>query len=532
MEGEGAGAASFAWGDRAPLSLFVAGLALVVAFDLGTPVPFNDEWLYRWVVQRFVDGHGFHLFPGQAPSALVQLGLGVLVSFRGTDPQVLRLSAVPFIAATGFALYKLSRDLGADRFFSGVAAAAPLAIPVYAAAVTGYMTEPYYLALLMLAALVMCRWLTTGRGAPMMLTLSLMAALQRQHAAALPPALTIGLLIASRRRTLPTAAWAWLGAVWLAVGAAVVLPPVMGLQTIQMQDYYRSLVRPALAPGVASLLYVPGMTGLACLAFAGGLVWREQVSASAWWRTARLPALIGLFVVLVAKTYVLPGNYLTMAGLNPITVAGNKPSLYAWVLPPLNGLCLLCFAALVVRPTRLWPIMRDPRAVFLVALGMLGLLPLLSGDVLDRYYLPVVLPLLPVVAALTRGARWPRASRLWAVAALLAGLVMFVVGEGDYQSWQVARAAAERMAVQRVPAAEVFSGFEPYGVDVVLPELDRTGRLPPYAGLRAATLEAPPHPRMLLVITGPYDPRPGASYRSLAPGKIVLVCVDRIGCPG
>jgi hypothetical protein len=109
--------------------------------------------------------------------------------------------------------------------------------------------------------------------------------------------------------------------------------------------------------------------------------------------------------------------------------------------------------------------------------------------------------------------------------------VFYAAGEQDYQSWQTARAEAERHAIQRLPASQVYSGFEPYAVDAILPAYERTGRLPPYADRHTTTLEAPTHARLELLIEPADDPRPGISYGSLAPGKIVSVCVDPSGCP-
>jgi hypothetical protein len=378
--------------------------------------------------------------------------------------------------------------------------------------------------------MVACRWLATGRGAPLTLALFGLAALQRQHAAALPPALTVGLLLAARQRDVVWSQWVWLGAAWVVVAGALVFPALVGLQTDQMRDNFAALTHPTLTPVVASVLYVPGMTGLGVLAFVGGLAWRDREGSTRWWRRRTIPILLGLVLLVVFATFVLPGNYLTPAGLNPITVAGAKPLLYGSLIPVLKALCLLAFVVVAARPPGLWPVLRDPRAAFLLVLGALALVPLINGDVFDRYYLSVLLPWLPVVAALTRDARWPRASRAWALAVLVAGLALYAVGEQDYQSWQVARAEAERQAIQRVPASEVFSGFEPYAVDAILPAYERTGRLPSYADRHTTTLESPRNTTLGLLITAADDPRPGVAYNSLAPGKIVIVCVDPTGC--
>ena len=511
----------------------VVAVLAVVAFDLASALPFNDEFIYQWTVRRIAQGHGLALYPGQAPIALVQLVLGAGAYALHPDARLVRLTAIPFIGVGAVAVYRCSRDLGASQFFAAVAAAALPTMPVYAAAATGFMTEPYYLALLALVAWRGCGWLRSGRGFASVIALATVAALQRQHAAAIPPALTVGLFLARRRRAVRGAEWGALAVTWLAVGLALVAPGWVGLQTVQMRANLDALLHPQAGPALAAVLYLPATAGLALLALAGGLVGRpaEPGRAGAWWRRPVVPAVLGGAVVIVAVTFILPGNYLTRAGLNPVTVAGAKPDLYGWLLPMAGILGLGAFGLAVAQPGSAWRrLATSPAGSFLLVLGAFALPPLLNGDVFDRYYLPVVLPWLPLAAAAAGRARWPRAAQAWAVLVLAAGVGVYITGEQDYQAWQAARQQAELIATRTIPASRVFSGFETYGVEVVLPGFERTGALAGFRGSRTTTAMAPEHPRAALVLTGPNDRRPGASYSSLAPGRVVVVCLDPAGC--
>ena len=512
---------------RLPLVIAAAGVLLVAGFDLTSSLPFNDEFFYQWTVRRLGEGHGLQLFPGQAPIALVQLALGGLAWAVAHDPRAVRLTAIPFVVAALWGIYMLARDLGVSRFYAGVAAAVPVALPVYAAAATGFMSEPFYLGLLLPFCVTATRWLRAGRGGALMVVLAALCALERQHAAAIPPALSVAVLVSAGRRGVSRGDLGWLAAVWVVVGAALLLPGVTGLQTEQMRLNLGSFTSPSASAAAAMLLYLPGMAGIALLAFGGALPWSSGGNPR-WWARPLVPALAGLVVLVVLLTFILPGNYFTRAGLNPITVAGSKPELYGVLIPAIGLIGVACLLILVARPAPMFThLLHDPGAVLLLVVGAGALVPMLNGDVFDRYYLAVDLPWVPLAAMLAGNARWSRVGRAWAMAALLAGVAVYAAGEQDYQAWQQARDQAERLAERSVSPRDIFSGFETYGVRVVLPEYERTGRLGTVTGRRTTTAEAPLHPRAILLITGPNDNRPGVPYHSLASGRVVVQFLPR-----
>jgi hypothetical protein len=91
-----------------------------------------------------------------------------------------------------------------------------------------------------------------------------------------------------------------------------------------------------------------------------------------------------------------------------------------------------------------------------------------------------------------------------------------VVGEQDYLAWQAARDRAALLAYQTAPPDQVQAGFEANAVYVELPRYERTGQADLFAIL------GPARPQVTLLFASAADPRPGVSYWSLAPGRIVL----------
>jgi hypothetical protein len=177
------------------------------------------------------------------------------------------------------------------------------------------------------------------------------------------------------------------------------------------------------------------------------------------------------------------------------------------------------FVLLFVLRRRWWtPRAHPPDALFLVMISALQFLPLLAVQwfIYDRYYFPVIAPLIPLVAALAARANHQGAARAWATAAIAAGLTLYVVGEQDYVAWQVARDRAAQLAYQTASPDQVQAGFEANAVYVELPSYERTGRADFFAIL------GPAHPQITLLFAPAGDPRPGVSFWSLAPGKIVL----------
>jgi 4-amino-4-deoxy-L-arabinose transferase-like glycosyltransferase len=227
----------------------------------------------------------------------------------------------------------------------------------------------------------------------------------------------------------------------------------------------------------------------------------------------------GCLVDLAQFGMTFPGNVLSPLGFTAI-LSGAKPPIFSGlVFRALEIAAVTTFVLLFILRRRCW----TPRAVgadalVLVLISASQLLPLLVVNlfVYDRYFLPLIAPLVPLVAVVATRALHQRAARSWAVAAIAAGLALYVVGEQDYLAWQAARDRAALLAYQTTPAVEVQAGFEANAVYVELPAYQRSGRADLFAIL------GPTHPRITLLFAAASDPRPGVSYSSLASGRIVL----------
>ena len=151
-------------------------------------------------------------------------------------------------------------------------------------------------------------------------------------------------------------------------------------------------------------------------------------------------------------------------------------------------------------------------------------LPLMAVPwfIYDRYFFPVMAPLIPVIAAVATRAQYQRAARAWATAAIAAGLVLYAIGEQDYLAWQAARDRAAHLAYGMASPEQVQAGFEANAVYVELPRYERTGHADLFAIL------GPANPQITLLFAPTPDPRKGmssregVSYSSLAPGRIEL----------
>src|SRR6202165_523249 len=121
------------------VTLAVAGLAALTIFDLSPPLAFNDDWMYSWSVRQLLAGHGLHAFPESTALALVQVVWGAAFSLGHADQRLLRLSVVPLVFLTAWCSHQLARRLGADRFWSLVAGATLLAMPLFMTNGTSFM---------------------------------------------------------------------------------------------------------------------------------------------------------------------------------------------------------------------------------------------------------------------------------------------------------------------------------------------------------------------------------------------------------
>ncbi|MGI8610344.1 MAG: hypothetical protein ACR2MY_14165 [Candidatus Dormibacteria bacterium] len=505
-----------------------AQLLAIAIFDLlAGALPLNDDWVYAWSARRLAEGHGLHLFPEQSVPALPQVLLGTLGLLVHPGNISLRLETLVFAGLAAGLVVLLSRQLGASEFWSLVAGAAFLAFPVFSSVTTSFMTEPVYLDLLLLGAAVAAHFFDTGRGGWLLPAIVLVSVLDRQHALGLPAALTLVLVVSLRGRV-GARNVALLAACCFAALAALLIPGLLHLSTAKMTFRATTAFHPSATLALATAAYTPGVVGLLALPFAG-VLGRVALGGGSDRRVGMVvAAAVGWCAVAVAATFVFPGNYLTVAGLGPVTVPGSKPPLLAAVLPALKvaglGAFVAVIAALYRRRSRL-----SAAAAFLLVLAITQAVPILTFAIYDRYFLPLLALLLPFLARAASSTNLRRVDAAWATAALVLLSALYVVGEQDYLSWQMARDRLAREVMAAAPASSFWPGYEPYGVLRVVPRFEQ-GRDIGITGANLPSSDGPANPALVLVITERSDPRPGLGYSSLVPGRIVLEC-RRGPCP-
>jgi len=520
------------------------GLAALVFFDLGPNVASNDDWMFAWSVKQLVLGHGIVRVPDLAPLGLVQTFWAAAVTLGHIDYRLLRLSAVPFVLLAVYCTFRLSRNLGANQFWAAVAALSLLAAPIFLALATTFMSEVFYIGLFMAIALTGEQWVSRGRLAPLCVVLSGLCFLERQTAIYVPVAVTVGLLLATRQRGVTRRDWAYLAGMWLTVVGLLLIVERAGMDQATSGRALSILQHPVFQNGFFSAMMLPGLLGLFCAPFMLGLVGRKSPAASMHEsprppnrRRRAIGVLLALvvadaMVLTVSQIPTLPGDYFTFRGLGPAHTAGIKPNLYPlWLLFSIEVVALASVIALLLGGRgRTDAPKRSAGVNFLVVLGALQLIPLAFGPILDRYYLPALVPILPVLARLasSREARFAAGARAWAIGAMIAGIAIYAVGEQDYQAWNLARDTAAKRAFASAPPSLVDGGFEVNGVYTELPDYEAHGvprRAPELDPAKLPSVVGPTHPRFRLMFAAANDPRDGVSYNSLAPGRIVIAPV-------
>lgn len=498
-------------------SVAAAALVALVGFDLSPPLAFNDDWMYAWSVQQLVVGHGLHAFPESTALALVQVFWGAIFSLGHPDPRLLRLSVVPAVALIAGCSYWLARRLGADRFWAAAAGATLLAMPLFIGNATSFMSDTLYVALVMGVSVAGVIWLTEGRWRWLCVALLTLTPLQRQLGLALVPALTLALVIYRRHSwtrgdtIAVTLLWILPAAALVAADRVMIAAPLYPTLDLSQIDIGHAIFP---LPAMLGLGLIPY---LAALALRPGPPARENGWSLAWAGFGVLGA-IGCLVDLARFGMIFPGNVFSTLGFTAI-LPGTKPPIFPGpVFQAVEIASIVAFVSLLILRRRWWSVRLRPDAAMLVLVGAAQFLPLLAVNwfIYDRYFLPVIAPLVPLVAALATTALRQRVARSWAVAALAAGFVLYVVGEQDYLAWQTAREQAAQLAYQAFPRDQVQAGFEANAVYVELPRYERSKRADLFAIL------GPSSPRITLRFAPASDPRPGVPYRSLAPGKIVL----------
>lgn len=507
----------------------VASVVAIAIWDLGVDLPFHDDWVYAWSVRQLASGHGIRFYPGQSALAQVQIGWGALVSLGHPDYRILRISALPFIGLAGVSLYRGSRLLGAAAPFALIAAAALLANPLYSSVATSYMTEPFYVGLLLAAAVAGARWLERGEGQLECVFWGTLAAAERQHGLGIPLALTAGLLLYRSRHAINRRDVCWLAVLWTLALTVQLALPVLHLSTAAQTGHILALETVNLRGLLLPVMVLPAMVGLLLAPFLVSLFFPPK-------RTRFQPRLLwigGLGALGLAWSafltvrggIVFPGDYLGQASLGPAFLKGVKPAIYpVLVFLAVEGLALGTVATVFIVWPQRWRLSAlSPGAALLILVALTQLAPMVETGPTDRYFLPVVACLLPITAAQASATTRPKLALAFAICTALAGVVFYSVGEQDYQAWHAARDRASRLVYAAHDPSTVNAGYEANAVYWVLPEYERRGTARSVGpGQRAPEVTGPDHATIELAFADAGDPRPGISYDSLAPGKIII----------
>ena len=151
--------------------------------------------------------------------------------------------------------------------------------------------------------------------------------------------------------------------------------------------------------------------------------WEKAARGESLWSVASaglgVVGVIGCLVDLAQFGMTFPGNVLSPLGFTAI-LPGSKPPIFpAAVFRALEIAAVVTFVVLFVLRRRSWtPRALGPQALLLVLISAFQFLPLMVIEwfVYDRYFLPVIALLVPVIAAVATRASRQGAARTWAAA--------------------------------------------------------------------------------------------------------------------
>ncbi len=500
-----------------PVAAVVAAYAATVALLPRVDVPVGDDWVYARTVERFLDGHGFHILDATVVTLVGQALWGAAVtSVLGFSYVTLRLSTLALAALGAVALFGLCRTLGAGRPWSAVAAAAWLFNPLAYVLANSFMSDAAYAGLLVTATLLYGRGLGGPREVPrLVLAGSAVAAaafLFRQQGALVPVAVAAFVLVTGRARfdRAGMAVLARVAAVPAGVAVAYAgwlrlvhgVPSSQALFTEELGLVWRSGTPLLLLQLVVVTVVYCGLfvlpVAMAALGRLPALI--RSLPRRGWWVTAPVAGIgvagvIGFAVAGRLMPYV--PQYLAEWGLGPADLSGGRPPVAGrWAF---GVLTMVAAVSVVVAAVAVGRRAADGgpgrgRGVAGLVLAVLvgqavGVLPptfhfqnpvpgAILTITLDRY----LLPMLPLVLALAvwaiaplRLPAWPA----WAVTGVIG--VVAVAGTHDFlvfqrSTWDLAAdTAAAGVDLHQLDGGAQWDGVHLYqdGVEVPEPRADR-----------------------------------------------------------
>lgn len=515
----------------AALGLGIVGLLGVAWFDLGPSLPFADDFVYAWSVQKLISSHRLVLFPEDSVLPFFQVVWASVVSLGHTDARLLRLTLLPMLVLGAVMAALSARALGANRFWTVVAAGSLLCQPLVLSVSTSFMTDTTFTALLLTAFYCAVSWIREGKRVPATILFALLATFEHQAGAVFALAVAAGLVHARRSRAVGRGELVALAALCGTLAAAVLVPMVAGASNaVVSARLTQSPLTARAETALQNAAFVLPTLGFFLVPFLAVLAQQRRPSRASLYIGLALLVAPWMLVALVFRRFsVFPTDYLTFEGLGPVHLASNshKPWVFPpWILLPVMAAGGLTSVVILTRQVPTWlkhgVSSIDVTAVVLAAALLLP--QFLVGTVAERYFIPSAAVLVPVLAARASHLRQDRLALSWAIASLAAGLAMYAIGEQDYQSWQAARYEATMRLYRDHDPSTVDAGYEMNGAYWLLPLYDRTGQLPPrMAGNNLSSSFAGPIGARYELFIGPPVPDAGVQYQSVAPGTISLV---------
>ena len=482
-----------------PLVLVLAAFAVAaVVVPTLTPIATTDDWTYSRSAQILLAEGRLTVFPVVVATALFPIGWGAMFGLLlGPDLGVFRLSTVVMTGIGGLALYGLCRELGISRARGSLAVAAYLFNPLVFVLAFTFMTDPFFVALLIAATWLFARSLGPSRTDGGLLLMgsgvAALALLTRHQGALIVPAVA-GYLLVSRRLRFDRASLlvlARLAALPLLAAAAYYAwlrsgPNVAGMQTTFVEEIAAGgwdgawwLARWLTVFIVAYLGFFALPIVAAVLPFdhyvVRGIRRRGWVLFVPWAAAAAIGAL-----VLAGRGELMPylPQFFGPTGLGPPDLLGGRPELIGSAgRAALTIVCILAtllLALVAARGVDRPPSIERSRAGLVLSIGVwqaIGIYPPSfhflgwSAGSVDRYLLP--LAPIAIVLALWGLRSVPLALPLgWSVAVMVA--FVSVAGTRDYlvfmrEVWSMGeQAAAAGAPLDRLDAGAGWDGYYLY----------------------------------------------------------------------
>lgn len=180
------------------------GLAMLIIPTLA-PVGVSDDWTYARSVEYLVWDGRIHILPVSAATQIFQLFWGALfASIFGMTFGALRLSTIAIVFLSGLAMYGICRQLRVSRSRSALGAAAYLFNPVLFPITYTFMSDPHFLALVVISSYFYLKGLMAGvegeRDTLIGSAIAAVTCLQRPHGALIPLGVVTYLLFSGSLR--------------------------------------------------------------------------------------------------------------------------------------------------------------------------------------------------------------------------------------------------------------------------------------------------------------------------------------------